>query len=70
MLLSHPRNAFVSRDPFLWKKNLYTAYVRRHFEYTVVAWSPYTKEDKRSLENVSFKDELREALKAWKGTQL
>ena len=45
MVLSIPRNTFVSRDPFLWKK-LYATYVRPHLEYAVAAWSPYTKEDK------------------------
>ena len=45
------RNTFVSRDPILWKK-LYTTYVRPNLEYAVAAWSPYTKDDKRTLEKV------------------
>ena len=51
MVLSLLRNTFVSRDPLLRKK-LYTNYVRPHFEYAAAAWSPFIKEDKRTLKKV------------------
>mgnify|MGYP000710582699 CR=1 FL=1 len=42
---------FVSRSPVLWKL-IYTTYIRPLVEFAIQAWSPYLKQDIKTLENV------------------
>ena len=47
------RNAFMSRDPFMWKK-LYMTYVRPLAEFAIQAWRPHLKTDINTLERVQM----------------
>ena len=51
MILTLLKNTIVSRESLLGK-NLYTPYVRPNLEYVSAVWTPYTKEDTRTLEKV------------------
>jgi len=53
-VLGQISRAFQYRDREVFIK-LYKTYVRPHLEYSVAAWSPWTKEDKEILETVQMR---------------